>query len=293
MEDPSLLGIDHEEESASEMADPDEGCKDVRCIEMVESGADNRFQSYVSPAGGNGQMSTSSSIGSVHVADHGILTRSRHQNGFPCATLEEGIRDLQRSSDLLASSYHGTLSPWDDAADGSSSRSPIISRSQSGVSNLYNSLSVPAGKENNSDRMTPSESEKDFTERAARLRKLPRTASGSSAGADFIDDSRSVRSGEEAYSERTPPGEVEKDFTGKPGGLRSFSLLDYDAQSPKLSRNGSQSSAEVDLVDYLKSPSSKNITDEEIKSVHAFVAGLKDAKVQYENQLEADEVCPQ
>lgn len=290
MEDPSLPGIDHEDESDSEMADSDEGCKDVRCIELEESGADSKSQFHVSPRGGNGQMSTSSSIGSAHVADNGILTRSGHQNGFPYATLEERIGDVQRSTKLLANSCYETLPPWDDAADGSSSRSPIISRSHSGVSNLDNCLSVPPGKQQYSERVTPSGSENIFTGRAGRLRKLPRTASGSSAGADFINDTKSIRSGEEVYSETTPPSEVEKDFRGKPGGLRSFSLPDYDAKSPKLSRNGSQSSAEGDLTDYLKSPSSKNMTDEEITSVHAFVARLKDAKVQYEKQLEADEV---
>ena len=95
---------------------------------------------------------------------------------------------------------------------------------------------------------------------------------------------------EEDYSERTPPSEVETDFSGRPGELKKFSVIDYGMNPVKLSRNGSQSSVGTEVVDDVRSLSGKNNADEEITSVQTFVAGLKDAKLQYEKQLGDSEV---
>ncbi|XP_021738726.1 kinesin-like protein KIN-7E [Chenopodium quinoa] len=96
---------------------------------------------------------------------------------------------------------------------------------------------------------------------------------------------QSYPSSKEEYSERTPPSDVEMDYSGRPGEFKRFAVLDYGGNSEKLSRNGSQSSVGTEVVDDVRSLSGNNVADEEITSVQTFVAGLKDAKLQYEKQL--------
>lgn len=229
IEDPLSQALYHEEESMFDMGDPDDQCKDVRCIEMEESRVDERFQSHASPTGENGQILASTMLA------NGSLRRSSHQNGFSYGTLEERIQDVQRSIDSLASHYPDNSASQDDAADASSSRGLNFSRRRGCRANLVNGSFFPLGKEE--------------------------------------------------LSERTPPSEVENEFTERPGAFRRFSLLDYNVNSANMSRNGSHSSRGTDFIEDLKSQSSKNIVDEEITSVQTFVAGLKDAKLQYEKQL--------
>lgn len=100
----------------------------------------------------------------------------------------------------------------------------------------------------------------------------------------------SFPSSNEEYSEKTPPSDVETDFSGRPGGVKKFDVIGYDVNAGSLSRNGSQSSVGTEVVDDVRSQSGKNIADEEITSVQTFVAGLKDAKLQYEKQLEDSKV---
>lgn len=226
VEDPSSQALEHEEESMSDR-DPDDQCKEVRCIEMEESRADRRFQSHE-----NGHVSGSTILANGHIADNGSLGRSTHQNGFSYGTLDERIQGVQRSIDSLASDYPDNSSSWNDIADASTSRSLDFIRTRSCRPNLANG------------------------------------------------------SGKEEFSERTPPNEVENEFTERPGALRrNFPVLDYSVDSSRLSRNGSHSSTGTDFVEDLKSQSSRNVNDEEITSMQTFVARLKDAKLQYENQF--------
>lgn len=102
----------------------------------------------------------------------------------------------------------------------------------------------------------------------------------------------SFPSSNEEYSEKTPSSEVDTAFSGRPGGVRKFDVLGYDVNAGNLSRNGSQSSVGTEVVDDVRSQSGKNIADEEITSVQTFVAGLKDAKLQYEKQLEDSQAQP-
>ena len=70
------------------------------------------------------------------------------------------------------------------------------------------------------------------------------------------------------HIESTPPNGLEKNFSGRPEGYRKkFPLLNYGANNGVLSRNNSQSS--------LLSASIKTSADEDIASIHTFVAGLK------------------
>ncbi|XP_010690757.2 kinesin-like protein KIN-7F [Beta vulgaris subsp. vulgaris] len=103
--------------------------------------------------------------------------------------------------------------------------------------------------------------------------------------ANFTNGGSFPTSNEEEYSERTPPSEVESEFTGRPGGLRKLAVIDYGVNSGKLSREGSQSSVGTEIVDDVRSQSGNNVAEEEITSVQTFVAGLKDAKLQYEKQF--------
>ncbi|XP_021285681.1 kinesin-like protein KIN-7E isoform X2 [Herrania umbratica] len=70
------------------------------------------------------------------------------------------------------------------------------------------------------------------------------------------------------HIESTPPNGLEKNFPGRPEGCgKKFPSLNYGANNGVLSRNNSQSS--------LGCASIKTSADEDITSIHTFVAGLK------------------
>ncbi|KAA3482303.1 kinesin-like protein NACK1 [Gossypium australe] len=85
------------------------------------------------------------------------------------------------------------------------------------------------------------------------------------------------------HNESTPPNGLEKGFPGRPDGYqKKFPSLNYDANNGRLSRNDSLSS--------LGSASVQTSADEQITSIHTFVAGLKkqlDGQVQ-DTSLEVD-----
>lgn len=86
--------------------------------------------------------------------------------------------------------------------------------------------------------------------------------------------------------QRTPANGYEKGFPGRPDGLqRKFPPLNYDG-STRLLRNGSQSSMGSLSVDDLRASSIRTSADEDITSIHTFVAGMKEmVKQEYEKQL--------
>ncbi|MBA0856388.1 hypothetical protein Goshw_027698 [Gossypium schwendimanii] len=70
------------------------------------------------------------------------------------------------------------------------------------------------------------------------------------------------------HNESTPPNGLERSFPGRPDGYqKKFPSLNYDANNGRLSRNDSLSS--------LGSASVQTSADEQITSIHTFVAGLK------------------
>ncbi|CAI9103710.1 OLC1v1002245C1 [Oldenlandia corymbosa var. corymbosa] len=95
---------------------------------------------------------------------------------------------------------------------------------------------------------------------------------------------------EEIDGETTPPDGQEKNFPGRPErGRKHWNIppFTFGAKAAKLSRNDSLSSDGSALVDELKSQSSSHLGDEDIPSVHTFVAGLKEmAKQQYDNKID-------
>ncbi|XP_077246461.1 kinesin-like protein KIN-7F [Tasmannia lanceolata] len=92
---------------------------------------------------------------------------------------------------------------------------------------------------------------------------------------------------EAEQNENTPPGVFEKDFPRRPGGFqRRPCALNYGAEIETLSRKGSQTSEQSSSSDVLKAQNIKTGAEENITSVHTFVAGLKEmAKLQYQKQL--------
>ncbi|CAK7329604.1 unnamed protein product [Dovyalis caffra] len=87
--------------------------------------------------------------------------------------------------------------------------------------------------------------------------------------------------------ESTPPNGFEKNFTGRPAGSRrKIPPLDFGTNGTMLSRNDSQSSLGSACTDDLRSQSIRTSADEDVPSIHSFVAGLKEmAQEEYEKQL--------
>ncbi|KAJ6906260.1 kinesin-like protein KIN-7E isoform X2 [Populus alba x Populus x berolinensis] len=85
----------------------------------------------------------------------------------------------------------------------------------------------------------------------------------------------------------TPPNGSGKKFTGRPAGpRRKIPPLDYGATATILSRNDSQSSLGSACTDDFRARSIGTCADEDIPSIHTFVAGLKEmAQEEYEKQL--------
>lgn len=98
---------------------------------------------------------------------------------------------------------------------------------------------------------------------------------------------RMTGSPETGEMERTPANGFEKGLPGRPDGLwRKFNPLNYDG-SKSFSRHDSQSSIESQSVDDEHRGNSMGISgDEDITSIHTFVAGMKEmVKLEYEKQF--------
>ncbi|GMH02797.1 hypothetical protein Nepgr_004636 [Nepenthes gracilis] len=113
--------------------DPDDHCKEVRCVEM---GKTNDARRIISAAGQNGQILASNVFGNGHAANQETPTGSPHQNGFSYGALERRILDVQRTIESLASPSHDQSGPWGMAAGTISSRSLKFTRTQSCRENL-------------------------------------------------------------------------------------------------------------------------------------------------------------
>ncbi|XP_044489754.1 kinesin-like protein KIN-7E isoform X2 [Mangifera indica] len=81
--------------------------------------------------------------------------------------------------------------------------------------------------------------------------------------------------------ESTPPNGMEKDFPGRPEGFqRKFSLFNNGKNNASVSRNDSSSSLETASI--------KTSADEDITSIHTFVAGLEKMAKNQETRVKAD-----
>ncbi|XP_077231045.1 kinesin-like protein KIN-7F [Tasmannia lanceolata] len=96
---------------------------------------------------------------------------------------------------------------------------------------------------------------------------------------------------ESEQNENTPPSIFYEEFSQRPGGFQMRPCaLNYGAEIETVSRQSSQTSKRSASTDVLKGQNIKNGAEENITSVHTFVAGLKEmAKVQYQKQLIDDQ----
>ncbi|KAK8562994.1 hypothetical protein V6N13_018458 [Hibiscus sabdariffa] len=102
---------------------------------------------------------------------------------------------------------------------------------------------------------------------ANRIQKSPKLSRSWSCKADVMGTTSSPYMDSE-HIESTPPNGFEKSFPGRPDSYQmKFPSLNYGANNGKLSRNDSLSS--------LGSASIQTCADEQITSIHTFVAGLK------------------
>ncbi|GMJ12730.1 hypothetical protein like AT2G21300 [Hibiscus trionum] len=101
---------------------------------------------------------------------------------------------------------------------------------------------------------------------ANRIQESPKLSRSWSCKADVMGTTSSPYTDME-HIESTPPNEFGKSFPGRPDSYQmKFPSLNYGANSGKLSRNDSLS---------LGSASIRTSADEQITSIHTFVAGLK------------------
>lgn len=120
--------------------DCDDICKDVRCIEMDESGQDRTYESFgLSTSNDEEMMPTLMEPGNGHTVEHEVLSAlprqvSGTENGYSYDALEHKIQDVQKTIDSLVGPY----------PDSSSSGAPSTSMTGSGSLNLTRSQSCRA-----------------------------------------------------------------------------------------------------------------------------------------------------
>ncbi|XP_059647595.1 kinesin-like protein KIN-7F [Cornus florida] len=221
--------------------DPEDICKEVRCIEIDEYSKDKISDSLAIPARENRILTlTLSRMGNL--ADEEMVStsprESRIQNDLTYGVMEQKIQDEEKTIDSLVSLYPDEPSPWALAADMSSSRSLKLTRSRSCRASLMTGSSSPCF---------------DMT----------------------------------GQSQNTPPNGFERSFPGRPEGFeRMLPPYNYGTNLIGLSRNDSLSSIGSALPDGLKSQNNKASLDEDVPSIHTFVAGLKEmTKLQYGEQI--------
>ncbi|XP_058109381.1 kinesin-like protein KIN-7F [Magnolia sinica] len=108
-----------------------------------------------------------------------------------------------------------------------------------------------------------------------------------SCRASLMTSSSSARFQEAEQNEYTPPRLFDKDFPRNDGGFqRRPWALKYGTGVEMLSRQHSQNSECSSTTDVLKMQNAKTASDENITSIHSFVAGLKEmARLQHQKQL--------
>ncbi|XP_057966111.1 kinesin-like protein KIN-7F [Malania oleifera] len=226
--------------------DPDDLYKDVQCIEMEESSEGKNFESLALLTGESEGVPALTVSGNRDVAEQGMIS----------TPLKGDIEVSQVQADFTYGSMEQKIHDVQKAID---------------------SLVSPYA-----DKSSPQALARDMS--SCRSLKLTRSWS---CGANIMTLSSSPCSDKAQRNVKTPANGFERDFPGRPEGMqRKFPSLKYDTSFSRLSRNDSQSSAESAFMDGLKVQDTKNSADEDITSVHTFVAGLKEmAELQYKKQF--------
>ncbi|KAK7264232.1 hypothetical protein RJT34_31838 [Clitoria ternatea] len=201
--------------------DPDEYCKEVRCVELEDS-------------------SSTMVSGDEHGTSQEILTH---------------LNEDTENGQIQENSTYG-----------------VLEQTLHDVQSTIESLVCPSPDE---------QSPQVMSENVSNLKSSKLTRSWSST--EYHTSGSPETEGE---IQRTPASGFEKGFPGRPDGWqRKFPPLNYDG-SPRLSRNGSQSSIGSPSADDLRASSMRTSADEDITSIQTFVAGMKEmVKLEYEKQL--------
>ncbi|XP_052194797.1 kinesin-like protein KIN-7E [Diospyros lotus] len=200
----------------------DDMCKEVRCIEMVDSSKDEGMQALSSSAYGN-LLEPTSPRDINHI-----------QNNLTLGVMEQKIQDEQRSRDSVVSPYAGGSSVW---ARDASFRNEKLSRSWSCRANLMGGLSSPSFKmAGHSQNTPPNGFEKSYPGRpegfqrmpphlnyVANIPRLSRNDSQSSLGSVLLDELKS-------QNKMTSAEENIPSIDNFVAGLKEMAKLEYDKQ---------------------------------------------------------------
>ncbi|KAA8536043.1 hypothetical protein F0562_028521 [Nyssa sinensis] len=185
--------------------DCDDICREVRCIEMDESSKDKISESLaVSTSENEGMLALTMSRNMADEEMVSTLPRgevSLIRNDLTYGALEQKLLDVAKTIDSLVSPFPDDRSPWDLAADMSSSRSLKLTRNCSCGANLMTDSSSPCFEMAGECQNTPSDGlEKGFPGRpegfqrmlpplnyGANVVRLSRNDSQSSVGSAFVD----------------------------------------------------------------------------------------------------------
>jgi centromeric protein E len=221
--------------------DPDDYCKEVRCIEMEESSKNKNSESHALRTGENEETLALSVSGDVSGQElmstpvNGNREVSQIQNGLAYVALEQKLHNIKMTIDSIFSSYPDKPSPQAIAAGMTSARGLKLTRSWSCRANLMTGSSFPETGEQ-IESTPPNGLEKGFPGRPEEglRRKFPlltygsnntilsRNDSQSSSESASIDELRS-------QSIRTSAEEITGIHTFV-AGLKEMAKLDYEKQ---------------------------------------------------------------
>ncbi|KAK4424100.1 Kinesin-like protein KIN-7F [Sesamum alatum] len=223
--------------------DSDEICKEVRCIEVDESGQDKTYEPFgQSTSESEENMPILSESGNVHIVEQQALSASRRQvsgteNGY--GMLEQRIQGVQNTTDSLFRPHPDALSPGAPSTSMTVSGSLKLTRSRSCRANLMSdSPDFDVAEQNEST--PPTVLDKSFTGRpeGVSLRKqwkLPPMIYGADSAILSRNDSQSSDFSsfvDEIKNQNSSHGDEDIPTLGSfVAGLREMAKLQYENQT--------------------------------------------------------------
>ncbi|XP_028109558.1 kinesin-like protein KIN-7E isoform X1 [Camellia sinensis] len=235
--------------------DPDDICKEVRCIEMDESNKDKISETLaLSTDDAEGMLALTPVPICSNVEDEETESTpprevSHIQNNLTYGTLEQRIRNVQKTIDSRVSPYPDDPSPWSQAAGISSSRSRKLSRSWSCRANLMAGSSSPYfNMARESHNTPPNGFETSFPGRPGGFQRmlpqlnydaprLSRNDSQSSIGSAFIDELK-------AQKNMNSTDEEIPSIDNFVAGLKEMAKVEYEKQLADCQVQGMEPKAE-------------------------------------------------
>ncbi|KAF7143964.1 hypothetical protein RHSIM_Rhsim05G0068300 [Rhododendron simsii] len=229
--------------------DPNEICREVRCIEMDESGADKISEPLAFSTGNAEGMHSNVAIDELESTPPRQVTET--QSSMTNGILEERHQDVQMTIGSLVSRYPEDPSPW---AQGNMSRceSQKLNRSWSCRATLMAGSSFPDFETTGDSQNTPIEGfEKSFPGRPEGFQRmvpplnydaarLSRNDSQSSMGSAFVDELKAQKN-KNSTDEDIPSIDT---FVA---GLKEMAKLEYEKQLANC--QGEESKAEKNVKD--------------------------------------------